>query len=74
MKVERKVSDFFAEKRKWNGNMERETELCETERKQNFLGENGNGNETTFSGGTDAETEFLFPTKVDIRFMIVLHA
>jgi hypothetical protein len=29
----------------------------EWKRKQNFFGESGNGNGTTISGGTDAETE-----------------
>jgi hypothetical protein len=64
--VERKLSDFSAEKRKWNGNME--TEFYGTETEQNFLYESGNGNGTTFSGGTDAETEFTFPTKVEYLF------
>jgi hypothetical protein len=31
MKVERKLSDFFAEKWKWNENVKTETEICGTE-------------------------------------------
>jgi hypothetical protein len=46
MKVERKLSDFSVEKR--NENMER---------KWNFFGGSGNGNEIACSGGTDAEKE-----------------
>jgi hypothetical protein len=39
MKVERKLSDFSAEKWKWNGNteMEMETEFCGTEKNTEFL-------------------------------------
>jgi hypothetical protein len=37
MKVERKLSDFSAEKQKWNGNMDMETEFCETETESEFL-------------------------------------
>jgi hypothetical protein len=42
MKVERKLSDFFVEKRK---------------RKRIFFGGSGNRNGMMFSGRTDAETE-----------------
>jgi hypothetical protein len=59
MKVERKLSDFSAEKQKWNKNMETKMEICgtEAERKRNFFGGSGNGNGTAISGGTDAEKE-----------------
>jgi hypothetical protein len=57
MKVERKLSDFSVEKRKWNENVKTETEICETETKWKFFGGSGNGNGTTFFGRTDAETE-----------------
>jgi hypothetical protein len=33
MKMERKVSDFFTEKQKGNGNMETDMEFCKTEMK-----------------------------------------
>jgi hypothetical protein len=55
MKVERKLSDFFAEKRKRNENVKMEMEILGTE--TDFFGGSGNENGTVFSGGTDAETE-----------------
>jgi hypothetical protein len=53
MKVEQKLSDFSAEKRKRNENMKTKMEISGTEMETNFFGENG----TAFFGGTDAETE-----------------
>jgi hypothetical protein len=53
MKVERKLSDFSAEKRKWNENMETKTEICGTETETEFFGGNG----TAIFGRTDAERE-----------------
>ena len=62
MKVERKVSDFSAEKRKRNGNMETETEFCKTETKMEYFvrkrkwkrnsvfRRNGRGNGNSVSG------------------------
>jgi hypothetical protein len=47
-------------KRKWN--------FAEQKWKQNFLDESENENGTTFFGGTDAEMEFSFPTKVEFPF------
>jgi hypothetical protein len=37
MKVERKLSDFSAEKRKRNKNMKTKTEICETEMETEFF-------------------------------------
>jgi hypothetical protein len=37
MKVERKLSDFFAEKQKWNRNMETKMEFCRIETETEFL-------------------------------------
>jgi hypothetical protein len=37
MKVERKVSDFSAEKWKWNENMETEMEFCKAEAEMEFF-------------------------------------
>jgi hypothetical protein len=37
MKVEQKLFDFSAEKRKWNGNMETKREFCGTEMNMKFL-------------------------------------
>jgi hypothetical protein len=37
MKVERKISDFFVEKRKWNENVKMETEICGTETETEFF-------------------------------------
>jgi hypothetical protein len=45
-----------------------ETEFCGTEAKTEFLIRNENGNGTTFSGGTDVETELPFPNKVEYPF------
>jgi hypothetical protein len=33
-----------------------------------FFGGSGNRNGRTFFGGTDAETEFLFPTDTEVPF------
>jgi hypothetical protein len=52
MKVERKLSDFFAEKRKWNENMETKTE--------NLWNRNGNGNSLA---EVETESEQRFPAK-----------
>jgi hypothetical protein len=52
-----KTFRLFRGKWKRNENMETETEICKTETKTEFFDESGNGNRTTFSGGTDAETE-----------------
>jgi hypothetical protein len=57
VKVERKLSDFSAEKWKRNENMKTETEFCGTETETEILWRKWNGNGTAFSGGTDAETE-----------------
>jgi hypothetical protein len=67
MKVERKLSDFFAEKWKQNEYMKMETEFCGTEteilwrkwkrKRNNVFQWNRGGNGTTFSGGTEEETE-----------------
>jgi hypothetical protein len=54
MKMEQKLSAFSAEKQKWNGNMEMETEFCGTE----FFGGSGKGNRTIFSSGTGTEIKF----------------
>jgi hypothetical protein len=37
MKVEGKLSEFSADKWKWNGNMETETEFCGTKMETEFL-------------------------------------
>jgi predicted type IV restriction endonuclease len=37
MKVERKISDFSAEKQKQNENMETKTEICRTETETEFF-------------------------------------
>jgi hypothetical protein len=37
MKVERKLSDFSAEKQKWNENMKTKTEICGTEMDTEFF-------------------------------------
>jgi hypothetical protein len=50
MKVERKLSEFAAEKWKRNENMETKTEICGTKTETIFFGGNG----TAFSGRTDA--------------------
>jgi hypothetical protein len=53
MKVERKLSDFSAEKLKWHENMKTEMEIRGTETK----GGSESGNGTVFSARTDAQTE-----------------
>jgi hypothetical protein len=72
VKVERKLSNFFAEKRKWNGNMKTKTEFAE--RKRNFLCGSGSGNGTTFFGGTAGKRNFCFRLKWNFRFMDVLRS
>jgi hypothetical protein len=70
MKVERKFSEFFTEKRKWNENMETETEFCKTKTKWNFfLAETQTENRTPYPGGTNAETEFLFSANMEVNFI-----
>ena len=65
MKTERKLSDFSAEKRKWNGNTEAETEFCKTEtetetfmrkrkrKRNNVFRRNDHGNGNSVSGNTE---------------------
>jgi hypothetical protein len=53
MKMERKLSDFFAEKWKRNENIETKMEICRMETETVFFGGNG----TVISGGTDVEME-----------------
>jgi hypothetical protein len=67
MKVEWKDSDFSVEKWKLNENIEMKTEFCKT-KKRNSFGGSGNKNRATISGGTDAETEFPFPTNMEFSF------
>jgi hypothetical protein len=57
MKVERKLSDFSAKKRKRNENMKTKTRICRTEMETEFFGGSGNVNGTAFSGGTNAKTK-----------------
>jgi hypothetical protein len=47
-------------KRKWN--------FAKRKWKRNCFGGSGNGNGTTFSGGTDAEMEFPFLTDAEFPF------
>jgi hypothetical protein len=47
-------------KRKWN--------FVKWKWKRNFFGGSGNGSGTAFSGGTDAEIEFMFPTDAKFPF------
>jgi hypothetical protein len=53
MKVERKLSDFFAEKRKRNENMKPKTEICGTEMETNFFWRKWKRKRNGVSGGTD---------------------
>jgi hypothetical protein len=62
--MEQKLSDFSAEKR--NGNMETKMKFCGIETETKFLRRKRKQNNV--SGGTDAETEFLFPIKVEFLF------
>jgi hypothetical protein len=59
MKVERKLSDFSAEKGNRMKIWKQKRKSVERKRKRNFFGGSGsgNGNGTTISGGIDAETE-----------------
>ena len=66
MKMERKVSDYSAEKR--NGMEMRKRSFAKRKRKRKLFGENRNGNRTVFSGGTDAETVFPFPPNTEFPF------
>ena len=58
MKMERKVSDFSAEKWKWNCNTKTETEFCGTETKL-FLAEAETGRHVPCGIGVDRELTFL---------------
>jgi hypothetical protein len=48
--------------------METEIEFCKTKMQTEFIGGSRNGNRTVFSGGTDAEMEFPFPTDTEFAF------
>jgi hypothetical protein len=53
--------------------MKTEMEFYKTKMEMDFVGGSRNRNGTTFSGGTDAEIEFLFPTDTKFHFTILLH-
>jgi hypothetical protein len=48
--------------------METEMEFCKTEIETYFFSGSGNGNGTTFFGGTNAGMEFLFLTHAEFLF------
>jgi hypothetical protein len=68
MKVERKLSDFSAKKRKWNENMKTKTEICGTEKKGIFLAKVEMETERRFPAEQMRKRKFLFPTNTEFLF------
>jgi uncharacterized membrane protein len=67
MKVERKHSDFSAEKRKRNENMETKTEICGTETNF-FFAEVETEMEQCFPAEQMRKQKFPFPTNTEFMF------
>jgi hypothetical protein len=66
MKVERKLSEFSAEKRKQNENMKTKTEICGIF----FLAEVEMETERRFSAEQMRKRKFPFLTNMEFRFMV----
>jgi hypothetical protein len=74
MKVERKLSDFSAEKRKWNKNMKTKTEICGTEMETKFFWRKWKRKRNdVFQRNRCGNGSFRFRLIQNFCFMIVLH-
>jgi hypothetical protein len=69
MKVERKLSDLFAEERKQNENMKTKTEICGMKMETDFfLRKWKRKTERRFPAEQMRKRKFLFPTNMEFPF------